>query len=208
MEWQSQIIPSTYGNLFYGSRLSSRRLWPFLSMDRHSHREKVRLNANFCTDQASKKQFKRAPKMKLTTSLTRSCSAWLSFTRSPDGPKKLLLLQSFCWLNPFLVLLLYSLYGTSLVHLQRKKLSIARTRERTITNNARGPWKRRLNWGVACRFIDAKLAFLDDIYFVTEIGKWAFLWCSSLMSVILPDSATLGDAVFYECDALLQKTAK
>jgi len=27
------------------------------------------------------------------------------------------------------------------------------------------------------------------------------------MSVILPDSATLGDAVFYECDALLQKTA-
>ena len=43
---------------------------------------------------------------------------------------------------------------------------------------------------------------------LTEIGKWAFLRCSSLMSVILPDSATLGDAVFYECDALLQKTAK
>ena len=27
------------------------------------------------------------------------------------------------------------------------------------------------------------------------------------MSVILPDTATLGDAVFYECDALLQKAA-
>jgi len=40
-----------------------------------------------------------------------------------------------------------------------------------------------------------------------QIGKGAFIGCSSLMSVILPDSATLGDAVFYKCDALEQKTA-
>jgi len=42
---------------------------------------------------------------------------------------------------------------------------------------------------------------------VTAIGNWAFLRCSSLMSVILPDSAELGDDVFSECDALVQKAA-
>ena len=35
----------------------------------------------------------------------------------------------------------------------------------------------------------------------------AFVECTSLTSVVLPDSAELGDEVFLECDALVQKTA-
>jgi len=40
---------------------------------------------------------------------------------------------------------------------------------------------------------------------LTQLGMQVFWKCTSLRSVVLPDSATLGDRVFYECDALLQK---
>jgi len=42
---------------------------------------------------------------------------------------------------------------------------------------------------------------------LTQIDSFAFGKCSSLMSVVLPDSAELGDKVFVECDALVQKAA-
>ena len=43
-----------------------------------------------------------------------------------------------------------------------------------------------------------------------QVGEGAFAACPSLTSVVLPDSAVLGDDVFYlfdECDALLEKAA-
>jgi len=42
---------------------------------------------------------------------------------------------------------------------------------------------------------------------LTQLGKWAFAKCTSLTSVVLPDNAELGDDVFEQCDALLQKAA-
>jgi len=42
---------------------------------------------------------------------------------------------------------------------------------------------------------------------LTQLGECAFGGCSSLMSVVLPDSAELGDDVFLECDDLVQKAA-
>jgi len=42
---------------------------------------------------------------------------------------------------------------------------------------------------------------------LTQLGHGAFEECTSLTSVVLPDSAELGDEVFDGCDALLQKAA-
>jgi len=42
---------------------------------------------------------------------------------------------------------------------------------------------------------------------LTQIDTFAFVKCSSLTSVVLPESAELGCDVFNECHALLQKAA-
>ena len=42
---------------------------------------------------------------------------------------------------------------------------------------------------------------------LTQLGDVAFIGCTSLTSVVLPDWAELGDDVFLQCDALALKTA-
>jgi len=42
---------------------------------------------------------------------------------------------------------------------------------------------------------------------LTQIDSFAFVECSSLTSVVMPDRAELGEHVFMDCNALLQKAA-
>lgn len=58
----------------------------------------------------------------------------------------------------------------------------------------------RVTDGHPCGLTDSKFVIPEG---VTEIGKWAFIGCSSIKSIEIPESVTeIGGSAFHDCSSL------